>query len=409
MSKDPCPFSAIRQDFPMLKQTMHGKPLIYFDTAATSQKPQVVIDTLCDFYRYHYATVHRAVYALASYATTAYHEARMRAQKFLNANSHSEILFTRGTTESINLVAHCFGKAFIREGDEVIISAMEHHSNIIPWQIMCQERGAHLKVIPINDAGELLLDAYAELLTKNTKIVSVVHMSNVLGTVNPVKIIASMAHAKGAKVFIDGAQSAPHMPLDVQDIDADFYAFSGHKAYGPTGIGILYGKIDLLEALPPYQGGGDMIDTVTFEKTTYNVPPMKFEAGTPLIAQAIGLGKAIEYLQDIGLEAIQQREHQLLKYAQERLATIDGLHIIGTAQNKGAIIGFIVEGVHSLDIGTMLDLEGIAVRTGHICAQPLMRRLGIVGMTRISFAFYNTEEEIDYFIVALKKVISLLS
>lgn len=399
----------VRDDFPMLQKTMHGKPLVYFDTAATAQKPKQVIDAIYDFYHDHYGTVHRAVYELSLYATAAFQETREKVRSFINAASVDEVIFTRGTTESINMIAYSFGKAFIKPGDEVIISEMEHHSNIVPWQILCEDRGAFLKVIPINDRGELILNAFKELLSEKTKIVAIGHVSNALGTINPVKEIIRLAHDAGAKVLIDGAQASPHMVVDVQDLDADFYVFSGHKVYGPTGIGILYGKAALLNAMPPAQGGGDMIDTVTFEKTTYNVLPMKFEAGTPMIAEVIGLGAAIDYLVGFGVENARKLEHALLEYATEKLLEIDGVRIIGTAKDKGGIISFVVKGVHHLDIGTMLDLRGIAVRTGHHCAQPVMRHFGVEGTSRVSFGIYNTLEEVDYFITSLKEIIKLLT
>lgn len=397
-----------RHDFPMLQKSMHGKPLVYFDSAATTQKPEVVIETITNFYRDQYATVHRAIYDLSVYATQAYQAARSKAQQFLHASLPEEIIFTRGTTESINLVAYSFGKAYLKPGDEIIISALEHHSNIVPWQLACEDRGAALKVIPMNDRGELLLEEYAKLLTSRTKIVAVAHVSNALGTVNPIKEMAAMAHQKGAVILVDGAQSAPHMAIDVQDLDADFYVCSGHKLYGPTGVGILYGKKALLDAMPPYQGGGDMIDLVTFEKTTYNTLPLKFEAGTPIIAEVIALGAAIDYLSAIGMPAIQQWENELLNHATAAISETPGLSIIGTAPHKGAIISFNVAGIHPLDIGTMLDLRGIAVRTGHLCAQPVMHKFGIPGTARISFGLYNTKEEIDYFIQELRNVIKLL-
>lgn len=402
-------FKTLRKDFPILKQTMQGKPLVYFDSAATAQKPEQVIEAMNDFYRNHYGTVHRAIYELSVLATEAYHQVRLKTQKFLNAKKSEEIIFTRGTTESINMVAYSFGKAFIKPGDEVIISEIEHHSNIVPWQIMCEDRGAVLKIIPVNDRGELILEEYKKLLTEKTKIVSVAHVSNALGTVHPIKEIIRMAHNVGAKVLIDGAQAAPHLAIDVQDLDCDFYVFSGHKVYGPTGIGVLYGKEELLNAMPPYQGGGDMILEVTFPKTTYNVLPMKFEAGTPMVAEVIGLGAALDYLQAVGLQKIQAYERELLLYATEKMEAIKGLRIIGTAKEKEPIISFVVEGVHSLDIGTMLDLAGIAIRTGHHCAQPAMRRFAVEGTARVSFGFYNTVEEIDYFISALHHTINLLS
>lgn len=398
----------IRDDFPMLKKTMHGKPLVYFDTAATAQKPIHVINAMYDFYHDHYGTVHRAVYELSVHSTLAFQQAREKVRAFLNAAHHEEIIFTRGTTESINMIAYSFGKAFIQPGDEIIISEIEHHSNIVPWQMLCEDRGAVLKTIPVNDQGELLLDAYKALLSNKTKIVAIAHVSNVLGTIHPIKEIISLAHSCGAKVLIDGAQAAPYMPVDLQELDADFYVFSGHKVYGPTGIGILYGKRALLDAMPPSQGGGDMIETVTLEKSTYNVLPMKFEAGTPMIAEVIGLGAAIDYLNRIGLHNIQKWEQTLLAHATKELLKIDGLRIIGTAKEKGGIISFVVEGVHSLDIGTMMDLRGIAIRTGHHCAQPAMCRFGVEGTARLSFGLYNTIEEVDYFILSLKEIIALL-
>ena len=401
-------FSKLREDFPMLKKSMHGKPLIYFDSAATSQKPQVVIDTLADFYKNHYGTVHRAVYELAVHSTYEFQEARKKIQAFINAEKALEVIFTRGTTESINMVAYSFGKAFVKPGDEIIISEIEHHSNIVPWQILCEDRGAILKVIPANQKGELLLDEFAKLLSSKTKIVSVGHISNALGTINPVKKMAAMAHEAGAKILVDAAQSAPHMPVDVQDLDADFLVFSGHKVCGPTGIGILYGKEALLDAMPPYQGGGDMIETVTFPKTTYNVLPMKFEAGTPFLPRLSPSSTAIDYLSGIGMGNIQKWEHELLLYATERMSEIPGLRIIGTAAEKGGIISFVVDGIHHLDIGTLLDLRGVAVRTGHHCAQPAMRHFAITGTARASFFLYNTREEVDLFIAALKECINLL-
>lgn len=398
----------LRQDFPMLSKTMHGHPLVYLDSAATAQKPRIVIDAITDFYQNHYGTVHRAVYELATYATNEYNRVRERVQQFLNAKSTEEIIFTRGTTESINMVAYSFGKAFIKPGDEIIISAIEHHSNIVPWQLVCEDRGAVLKVIPVDDRGELLLDAYEALLSDRTRLVAVNHVSNALGTVNSIKQIIHLAHQRGAKVLVDGAQAAPHMPVDVVDLDADFYVFSGHKLFGPTGIGVLYGKEELLNLMPPYQGGGDMIETVTFEKTTYHALPMKFEAGTPMIAEVIGLGAAIQYLQHVGMDAIHDREQQLLAYATPKFQAIEGLRIVGTAQEKGAILSFVVDGVHHLDLGTMLGLKGICIRTGHHCAQPLMQRFGLTGTARASFAFYNTFSEVDYLVDCLPKVIQQL-
>jgi cysteine desulfurase/selenocysteine lyase len=397
-----------RNDFPMLNRTMHGKPLIYLDTAATAQKPLVVIDAIHDFYQNHYGTVHRAVYELALQSSQRYQQTREKVQRFLHAAKPEEIIFTRGTTESINLVAYSFGKAFVQPGDEILISAMEHHSNIVPWQLLCEDRQAILKVIPMNHQGEILLEEYKKLLNSRTKLVAIAHVSNSLGTLNPIKEMTQMAHQVNARVLIDGAQSAPHMKIDVQDLDSDFFVFSGHKLYGPTGIGILYGKGDLLEQMPPYQGGGDMIETVTFSKTSYNVPPLKFEAGTPMIAEVIGLGASIDYIESISLECIQGWEHELVKHATARLQEIEGLRIIGTASDKGSLISFVVKGVHALDIGTLLDLRGIAIRTGHHCAQPVMNFFGVPATARASFAFYNTKEEVDQFAQALQEVIQLL-
>jgi len=400
--------SRLRDDFPMLKKSMHGKPLIYFDSAATAQKPKIVIDAIDHFYRERYGTVHRAVYELSTYATKEYQDIRHKIAAFLNAEKPEEVIYTRGTTESINMVAYSFGKAFVRPGDEVLITEMEHHSNIVPWQILCEDRGAILKVAPMNDRGELIMEEFTKLLSKRTKIAAVAHVSNSLGTINPIKEIASLVHQAGGKLLVDGAQSTPHMPIDVRDLDADFYVFSGHKVYGPTGIGILYGKAELLDAMPPYQGGGDMIDKVTFEKTTYNVLPMKFEAGTPMIAETIGLGAAIDYLTAVGLEEVRKWEHELLVYATEKMKEIEGLRIIGTAANKGGIISFVIDGTHPLDLGTLLDLRGVAIRTGHHCAQPTMRHFGVPATARVSFGLYNTKDEIDAFVKALRDVVRLL-
>lgn len=392
----------------MLRQQMHGKPLIYFDSAATAQKPQIVINAISDFYQNHYGTVHRAVYELAMFSTEKYQSVRQQIKRYLNAKRPEEIIFTRGTTESINLIAYSFGKAFIKPGDEILISAMEHHSNIVPWQIACEDRGAILKVIPMNDKGELILEEYEKLLTPRTRLVAISHISNSLGTINPIKQMAALAHQSGAKILVDGAQSAPHMKIDVQDLDVDFFVFSGHKVYGPTGIGVLYGKADLLEYMPPYQGGGDMIEKVSFAKTTYNVLPLKFEAGTPMIAEVIGLGAALQYLENIGLDEIQLWEHSLHKRATDQMQNIPGVTIKGTAKDKSAVISFVVEGVHPLDIGTLLDLKGIAIRTGHHCAQPVMQHFGVTSMARLSFGLYNTPEEVDIVIEALGEVISQL-
>jgi cysteine desulfurase/selenocysteine lyase len=396
-----------RKDFPMLQKQMHGKPLIYLDSAATAQKPQKVIDAISSFYKDYYGTVHRAIYDLSVRSTHEYEDVRQKVKTLLNAAKVEEIIFTRGTTDSINIVADSFGRAFVNKGDEVIISESEHHSNIVPWQMMCEARGAVLRVIPINDCSELILDEYAKLLNDKTRIVAVSHIANSTGTIHPIKQIIEMAHKYGAKVLIDGAQSVPHMTVDVQNLDADFYVFSGHKFYGPTGIGILYGKEALLEKMPPHHGGGDMIALVTFPKTTYNTLPLKFEAGTPSIAEVIGLGAAIDYIQKIGLEKIHACEQELLNHATNKLKAVKGLRIIGTAAEKGAIVSFVVEGVHPLDIGTMLDLRGVAIRTGHQCAQPTMQRLGVSATCRASFGFYNSLEEVDTFVVALQDVLSL--
>jgi cysteine desulfurase/selenocysteine lyase len=401
-------FNLLRNDFPMLTKTMHGKPLIYFDSAATAQKPQVVIDAINHYYTNYYGTVHRAVYELSVYATQQYQEIRKNIAALINAKHPEEIIYTRGTTESINMISYSFGKAFVNPGDEILITELEHHSNIVPWQILCEDRKAILKVVPINVKGELKMDEFAKLLSNKTKLVAVAHVSNALGTLNPIKEIISMAHQKGAKILIDGAQSTPHTAIDIQDLNADFYVFSAHKFYGPTGIGILYGKADLLNQMPPYQGGGDMIEKVTFEKTTYNTLPLKFEAGTPMIAEVIGLGASVDYVKRIGFNYIHNYEKMLLNYATEAISSINGLHIIGTAKEKSAIISFIVDRVHPLDIGTMLDLRGVAIRTGHHCAQPVMQHFNIPATARASFAFYNTKEEIDQFIEALKDVIRIL-
>ncbi len=392
-------------DFPMLKKKIHGKSLVYFDSAATSLKPQEVIDAISEFYGEKYGTVHRAIYALSLESTALYGGVRKQVQKFLNAEFEEEIIFTKGTTESINLVAASFGKAFLKPGDEVILSEMEHHSNIVPWQLICEEKGAILKVIPITDAGELDLDVYRTLLSSKTKMVAITHMSNAIGTINPIKEIITLAHAWGAKVLIDGAQSAPHLCIDVQDLDADFFAFSGHKVFGPTGVGVLYGKKELLEKMPPYQGGGDMIAHVSFEKTTYQSLPLKFEAGTPMIASVIGLGRALSYIEEVGKPNIRHYEEELLGYATKQLEEIPGLKVIGTAKHKGPIISFVIPGIHSLDLGVLLDLQGIAVRTGHHCTQPLMQRFNIPGTVRLSFAPYNTIEEIDFFVKTLKEIL----
>lgn len=398
----------IRNDFPMLSKSMRGKPLVYFDSGATAQKPLQVIETLDHFYRDHYGTVHRAIYELAEYSTQAYSAVREKVRAFLNASAVEEIIFTKGTTESINLVASSFGKAFVKAGDEILISTIEHHSNIVPWQILCADRGATLKVIPVDDTGVLDIGEYQKLLTPKTRLVALTHVANSIGTLNPIKEMTAMAHQVGAYVLADGAQAAPHLPLDVRSLDVDFYVFSGHKLYGPTGVGILYGREELLQQMPPYQGGGDMIAHVTFEKTTYNTLPLKFEAGTPMIAEVIGLGAAIDYIESIGREAIFHHETNLLHYATERFVEMPQAKIIGKAPHKGAIISFVVEGAHHLDVGTLLDLKGVAVRTGHHCAQPTMQRYGVPGTVRASFGLYNTQAEIDIFIDAMKDVIKKL-
>ncbi|HLY59510.1 MAG TPA: cysteine desulfurase [Terriglobia bacterium] len=399
----------IREDFPILAQKVNGKPLVYLDNAATSQKPQVVLDALNHYYQMDNSNIHRGVHELSQRATKAYEDARVKVQHFLNARESREIIFVRGTTEAINLVAMTYGRKNVGAGDEVIISALEHHSNIVPWQILCEEKSAVLRVIPINDDGELMLDEFEKLLNPRTKIVAVAHVSNALGTINPVDKIIEMAHRKHVPVLIDGAQAAPHIKIDVQALDCDFYTLSSHKLFGPTGIGVLYGKAALLEAMPPFQGGGDMISSVTFEKTFYNVLPYKFEAGTPNIADVIGLGAGIDYVNRVGLENIGAHEHALLTYATERLSKIPGLRIIGTAKEKASVLSFVLEGIHPHDAGTILDQEGIAVRTGHHCAQPVMHRFGIPATTRASLAFYNTREEVDALVEGVKKVMEIFA
>lgn len=398
----------VRDDFPILARTVHGKPLVYLDNAATTQKPQAVLDALERFYTRENANVHRGVHTLSEEATRDYESARAKVQHFLNASEAREIIFIRGTTEAVNLVAQSFGRSRLRPGDEIVISHMEHHSNIVPWQLLCEQTGAVLRVIPINDRGELLLDEYAKLLGPRTRLVSVVHVSNSLGTVNPVRHINEMAHRQGVSVFIDGAQAVQHMPVDVRALDCDFYAFSGHKLYGPTGIGVLYGKAELLEAMPPWQGGGDMISSVTLARTTYNVLPYKFEAGTPHIAGAIGLGAAVDYVQYVGLEAIAAHERTVLEHAVERVGAISGVRLIGNAAQRASVLSFVVDDppLSALDVGTQLDLEGIAVRTGHHCCQPVMDRFGIPGTARASFAMYNTAEEADAFVEALEQIVA---
>ena len=400
---------SIRKDFPILAQTVNGKPLVYLDNAATSQKPQCVIDSLSNYYQTINSNVHRGVHTLSQLATDDYETARSKIRGLINAESDQEIIYTRGTTESINLVAHSFGSQNVESGDEIIISGMEHHSNIVPWQLLCEQKGAVLKIIPITDEGELDINQYESMLSNKTKLVAVVHQSNALGTINSVKEITEMAHAFGAVVLIDGAQSAPHMKVDVQDIGCDFFAFSGHKLYGPTGIGVLYGRTDLLDSMIPYQSGGEMIKSVTFDKTIFNVLPHKFEAGTPDIAGAIGLGAAIDYVNDIGLEAINSYESELTAYGTDRLEQIAGLRIIGTSLHKGAVLSFTLGDIHPHDIGTILDSQGIAIRTGHHCAQPVMERYGIPATARASMSFYNTKEEIDILVAGIDKVLEIFS
>jgi cysteine desulfurase/selenocysteine lyase len=385
----------VRADFPALHQNIKGKPLVFLDSAASAQKPRQVLDAMMELYSHDYANIHRGVYELSERATKAYENARLKAVRFVNASSEREIIFLRGTTEAINLVAQTYGRANVAEGDEVLITHLEHHSNIVPWQMLCEEKGACLKVVPIDDRGDLDLDAFRKLLGPRTKIVSLAHVSNALGTVNPVRDVIELAHDRGIPVLVDGAQAAPHLRVDVARLGCDFYTISGHKMFGPSGVGILYGREALLEKMPPYQGGGDMIASVTFEKTIYNRLPFKFEAGTPNIAGVVGLGAAIDYLNGIGLDAISAYEQDLLEYGTERLHSIPGVRIIGEARHKASVLSFILEGIHPHDVGTILDEEGIAVRTGHHCAQPVMDRFGVPATARASLALYNTREEID--------------
>ena len=394
----------IRQDFPILHQKVHGKPLVYLDNAATTQKPLAVIEALESYYRHDNSNIHRGVHALSERATEAYEKVRVAAQKFINAADPKEIIFLRGTTEAINMVAQTYGRRNVNAGDEILITAMEHHSNIVPWQMLCEEKRATLRVAPINERGELLLDQFEKLLSRKTKIVAVGHLSNALGTINPIKQIVNMAHALNVPVLVDGAQAAPRMQVDVQDLDCDFYAVSGHKMYGPTGIGFLYGKTQLLEAMPPWQGGGDMIASVTFDKTIYNRLPYKFEAGTPNIADTIGLGAALQYLSGLGLEQIEEHEADLLAYATREVQKIPGVSIVGTAAEKAGVLSMVMEDIHPHDIGTILDSEGIAVRTGHHCAQPVMQRFNVPATVRASFGLYNTREEVDALVRGMHKV-----
>ena len=400
--------NAIRRHFPVLNREVKGKPLIYFDNAATSQKPQSVIDTLVNYYSNYNANIHRGIHTLAEEATLAFENTRDAVQQFINAESREQIIFTRGTTEGINLVAYTWGRQNIKAGDEIIISTMEHHSNIVPWQILCEEKGAILKVIPISDEGELLMSEYKKLVTQKTKLVSIAHASNSLGTINPVKQIIAAAHKAGAVVLVDGAQSTVHLDIDVQEMDCDFFVFSSHKLYGPTGVGVLFGKKYLLESMPPFHGGGEMIKEVTFEKTTYNELPYKYEAGTPNIADTIALKAALDFIHQTGKEKIRKHEEELLAYATVQLEQIPGLKIIGKAKEKVSVVSFVIDGLHPQDIGILLDNQGIAVRTGHHCTQPLMNRLGITGTVRASFAAYNTKEEIDELVLGLQKAIKML-
>jgi cysteine desulfurase / selenocysteine lyase len=393
----------IRRDFPILDQTIHGKKLVYLDNAATSQKPRAVIDAIVRYYQHDNANIHRGVHTLSMRATEAHDEARETVRRFIQAADANEIIFVRGATEAVNLVAQTYGRRNVAAGDEVLITAMEHHSNIVPWQILCEEKGARLVVAPINNAGELELDAFEKLISPRTRIVAVAHVSNALGTVNPLRKMIQLAHAHDIPVLVDGAQAFPHMPLDVQALGCDFYAFSGHKVYGPTGIGVLYGKEEMLAELPPYQGGGDMISSVTFEKTTYNVVPYKFEAGTPDIAGAIGLGAALNYISGLGMDRIAAHEQDLLAYATDAVGSLAGVRLIGTARERAGVLSFTLEGVHPHDLGTVLDREGVAIRTGHHCAQPVMDRFGIDATARASFAVYNTREEIDALVAGIHK------
>jgi len=394
----------IRADFPILHQNVHGHQLVYLDNAATTQKPRQVIDAISHYYERDNANIHRGVHTLSQRATDAYEHARRTAQEFLGAGDCREIIFVRSSTEAINLVAQTYGRKNLKPGDEVLITAMEHHSNIVPWQMICEEKQAKLRVAPINEAGELVLEDFERLLTSKTKLVAIAHLSNALGTINPVRRIVEMAHAKNIPVMVDGAQAAPRLPVNVRELDCDFYAFSGHKIYGPTGIGVLYGKLALLEAMPPYQGGGDMISSVAFERTVYNKVPHKFEAGTPDISGPIGLKAALDYVTRLGIENIERHENELLEYATKRVSALSGIRLIGTAKEKAGVLSFVMEGVHPHDIGTILDQEGIAIRTGHHCAQPVMERYGIPATARASLGLYNTKEEIDALVRGIKKV-----
>lgn len=399
----------IRKDFPILSREVNGKTLVYLDNGATSQKPQIVIDAIAGYYSNDNSNIHRGVHTLSQVATTAYEEGRKKIQAWINAEHSEEVIFTKGTTDGINMISNAWGRANLQKGDEVIITEMEHHSNIVPWQMICEEKGATLKVIPVNDSGELLMEEYKKLLSSKTKMVALVQISNTLGTINPVKEIIALAHEVGAKVLVDGAQQVAHAAPNVREIDADFYVFGLHKMFGPTGVGILYGKKALLEEMPPYQGGGDMIKEVTFEKTTYNELPHKLEAGTPNISAGIATAAAVDYINSLNWDEIHVHEKELLDYATTELKEIDGLKIVGEATKKASVISFVIEGIHAYDIGVIVDKMGVAVRTGHHCTQPLMDRFGIQGTVRASFAFYNTKEEVDLLIVALKRAINMLS
>ena len=394
----------VRADFPILQIQVEGKPLVYLDNAASSQMPQQVIDRLVRYQTTEHANIHRAVHTLSERATAAYEEARVKLQRFINAPAEREVIFTSGTTEAINLVMHGYGRKFIKAGDEIILTTLEHHANIVPWQMLAEETGAKIRVVPIDDAGELLMDDYEKLFSARTKLVGVSHVSNALGSINPVKQMIALAHERGVPVLVDGAQAAPHLPVDVQDLDCDFYAFSGHKMCGPTGIGVLYGKAALLEKMQPFKGGGDMILSVSFEKTVYNTIPHKFEAGTPPISAAIGLGAAVDYLLAIGMDAIARHEHALLQYATAKLSTLPGLRIVGTARDKAAVLSFTLDGIHPHDVGTLLNQDGIAVRTGHHCAQPVMTRFKVPATTRASFSFYNSLAEVDALVAGIRSV-----
>ncbi len=407
-SDKPYDVNVIREDFPLLKQTVHGKPLVYLDNANTTQKPQRVLDVLSEYYNTYNSNIHRASYQIAERSTHEFEQSRAKVQGFLNAAGPEEIIFVRNATEGINLVAQTFGRTNVREGDEILVSAMEHHANIVPWQMLCEEKGAVLRVIPINDDGELIMEEFEGLLTDRTKLVGIVHMSNALGTVNPVEEIIRLSHAKGIPVLVDGAQSAYHIPTDVQKMDCDFFVFSGHKLYGPTGIGVLYGKRQLLEAMPPWMGGGDMIASVSFEKTIYNELPNKFEAGTPHIAGAIGLGAAIDYLTEVGMDRISAYEQNLMQYGKAALEGIDGLRMIGTAKHKASVFSFVLKNIHALDMGTLLDTQGVAIRTGQHCAHPVMQRYGVEATGRASLACYNTKEEIDVLVRGIHRVMEIL-